>query len=831
MSPHPPRKFRRIALKSPAEVSHYKRLSRPPRKLAAAKCDNCRKGKSKCVPQGHGCQRCLHKGLYCPGLTKPKRTKPGPSVSVEPSPSSTITTPLVIDKSSEAPVSAPSELSAEDVTFDSQSGEDDGSTLFTKTTLEAMETFQRDIYGLLQTIGPFKTISQYPQRTSTGVEESDALDELQGLDIALGLLDELVKGGEPNPQAEREASNPPAELCRCCQSSRSTMPPEPWKIGLVAYLEKLSPSESGSVACPCCSHTFGSQPDLVDIRSHLRDCLDAQRRTHPWRNPDRHLDRHLDRQNRDYELSKMISDFREHCENFLATHEQLQIVAQAQLPSAAQVQLPSATVFLTQLRVFCDGRLTCIGPKCQGVQFFDASWDDLVSHYEDYHAYHLLQDQDVIDLVDVRRHLGYHKRDIERLFDKARVRRDEWEFMDSHSRVMEELRCAYCLKCECSAHRRLPRSPQFDVLKDLNNAFRSRYQQFHRLAAESPSADLTSFLGEIREKCPTPKELRQLGTRIFKQVVQGTPPNTLLEIFAFISLSQAMTTVMRSRDIQIDSDPGTIDYLAWRTCIEDESSRRLYDEILITWFHPCWREELQSGGSAQTPLSVQEAMKRLVMQLMKAKETNEAFNFSAFLRLEPFPRKHANQGWTRTWWDENCEPAPSPVETPRNEEENDDPGGTDTRTLTNTVIFITASLFMIFIAALGVALLYLSNPEQRCYILSAAREEHVASVYDIVLATEMLKDRILNRLRQDSRLSALEDIVTAAEEALDGGYVWSVSDLHVQLEQAVQNHVEEPGLRSLLYTEIGRLCKEALNWVEPICERHRGGCMFMPVAV
>lgn len=101
-----------------------------------------------------------------------------------------------------------------------------------------------------------------------------------------------------------------------------------------------------------------------------------------------------------------------------------------------------------------------------------------------------------------------------------------------------------------------------------------------------------------------------------------------------------------------------------------------------------------AGGSNQAPLSVKEAMKRHVIQLMKAKETNGAFNFSVFLTLEPFPRKQAHQGWTRTWWDENCESARSPVY-PLPNEENNDSGGTGTRALKNTVIFIRASLFMI----------------------------------------------------------------------------------------------------------------------------------------
>lgn len=356
------------------------------------------------------------------------------------------------------------------------------------------------------------------------------------------------------------------------------MAPETWSLGFADYLKSLSPSKSGSVECPFCDHPFGSELELLAITSHFRWCLLAQRLFGSCK------DQLASVWTKDYNFKPytIINNLRERC---FEKREQLKI--------AAQAQLPSVTVFLTQLRAFCDGRLTCIGPKCQGAQCFDASWVGLESHFEQYHAYHLLQDEDFIGLVDVHVHLVCHKKDIERLFAKAQVHREEWAFMDTHSRVMEELRCNYYLKCECSTRGRLQTSPQFEVLKELSSVFRSRYGGFRRLAAESLSADLASFLREIREKCPTSKELRQLGTRIFKQVVQGTPPSTLLETFAFISLSQAMTTVMRNRDVQIDLDPGTIDYLAWRTCIDDEASRRLYDKIINIWFHFPGREELQ----------------------------------------------------------------------------------------------------------------------------------------------------------------------------------------------------------------------------------------------
>ncbi|KAI1172370.1 hypothetical protein F4777DRAFT_581963 [Nemania sp. FL0916] len=53
----------------------YEPLDRTPRKLAFEKCDNCRRCKRKCEPDGRGCKRCTQFNLQCPGLTTRKRCR------------------------------------------------------------------------------------------------------------------------------------------------------------------------------------------------------------------------------------------------------------------------------------------------------------------------------------------------------------------------------------------------------------------------------------------------------------------------------------------------------------------------------------------------------------------------------------------------------------------------------------------------------------------------------------------------------------------------------------------------------------------------------------
>jgi hypothetical protein len=352
----------------------------------------------------------------------------------------------------------------------------------------------------------------------------------------------------------------------------------------IKYLKKLRLTQRGTLECPPCRWSCDGEFCPSRIQHHFRYCHVGNISYADKENLKPRVGKALGHLMGDPESRKIVEALRARCSDIQANRQQLRNAAQ-------KPRLPSVIVFLTQLRPFCNGQLTCIGPKCKGTHFFDASWDDLKSHYESYHAGYILQNEDVRGELDVQSHLARHERSIGRLFIKARARHEEWVSMDNYAKESVKVRCTWLLEYECSAYRRLPKMPQLGVLRDLNNVLRSHYRRFNRLAAESLSVDLTSFAEDLKEKYPKPKELRRLGTRIFKQVIQGTPPTTLMEIFAFISLSQAMATVMRRRGIQVASDPGTIDYLAWRTCLDDKTDQDLYDKILVTWFHPKWWQE------------------------------------------------------------------------------------------------------------------------------------------------------------------------------------------------------------------------------------------------
>ncbi|KAL2673800.1 hypothetical protein Neosp_012244 [[Neocosmospora] mangrovei] len=579
-----------------------------------------------------------------------------------------------------------------------------------------------------------------------------AMEELQGLETGWDYLDrtrrsyaESIDSDEETAGADETIWTPVTSDCASNDPRADlfdelprTTPP------FITYLKSLTPTKSDRAKCSFCDWHFSKDIQLDEIMSHGRDC-------------DIKYDKMVMKNAEYSEAQQIIEKLLRRCSAIQANREQLRV--------AALARLPSVDGFLNQVRIFCDGRLACIEPECKGARFFDASWDHLKLHYEDYHAGGLLRDQEIRDVLNVDDHLACYKGDIAELFTKAQHQQVEWALKHPDFKEMEKESCSQSLERELSVYRRLPEMPQFGVVKELDKVFRSRYRQFRRFAAKSPSTDLAVFAKELKKKCPNPEALHRLGTRTFGQVIQGSSPSNLLETFAFISLSQAMATVMHRRGVKVDLNPGTIDYLAWRSCIEDELGRSLYDKLLVTWFHPRWREELHSGGSNQTSVSAQQAMENLVLQLMQAKETNGAFRFSAFLKLDPFPPEQTHQGGlTSPLWDQNSLASGPPAGTYPNREEKDKPGESGTEALMNTVIFVRVSLFMI----------------------SGDDQEHVASAGNVVLAAEKMKGKILDHLRQHPNITALDGIVKGVEEVLDRGYIWSVSDLHVCLEQAVQ---------------------------------------------
>lgn len=88
-------------------------------------------------------------------------------------------------------------------------------------------------------------------------------------------------------------------------------------------------------------------------------------------------------------------------------------------------------------------------------------------------------------------------------------------------------------------------------------------------------------------------------------------------------------------------------------------------------------------------------MKKIVMQLMKAKKVCGSFNFSAFSRLHCFPKEHRKNKDTSAREDKHLAAVDDPEVDSQTQNEASNPDHSVAATLMTTVIFLRAHLFMI----------------------------------------------------------------------------------------------------------------------------------------
>jgi hypothetical protein len=144
--------------------------------------------------------------------------------------------------------------------------------------------------------------------------------------------------------------------------------------------------------------------------------------------------------------------------------------------------------------------------------------------------------------------------------------------------------------------RQRPRKSQWDTLRSLRKASMFHYNQFTKLTADSPSADIR----KLRKSYLTAKNMLEMGILTFRDVLYGHIPTTLVDIFAFASLSYVISKILHSNG-HIDESDILSGILEWRAAIVDEREKSTFDEIAkrlwpeakeIMHFFPIERREL-----------------------------------------------------------------------------------------------------------------------------------------------------------------------------------------------------------------------------------------------
>jgi hypothetical protein len=119
-----------------------------------------------------------------------------------------------------------------------------------------------------------------------------------------------------------------------------------------------------------------------------------------------------------------------------------------------------------------------------------------------------------------------------------------------------------------------PRESQWATLRSLRQASRYHYRQFDKATADSTLHGIR----KLRMSYRTSNVLLEVGILTFRAVLQGQKPTTLMEIFAFASLSYVISKILHARGHLEDSDILS-GLMEWRSAIEDEGEISAFDEI------------------------------------------------------------------------------------------------------------------------------------------------------------------------------------------------------------------------------------------------------------
>jgi hypothetical protein len=122
--------------------------------------------------------------------------------------------------------------------------------------------------------------------------------------------------------------------------------------------------------------------------------------------------------------------------------------------------------------------------------------------------------------------------------------------------------------------RRLPRNSQWATLRSLRKASMYHHHQFVKLTADSPSQEIR----KLRKSYVTAKKMLETGIQTFRDVLHNQIPTTLMEIFAFASLSYIISKTLHAKG-HLDESEVLSGLLDWRAAIVEEKEKLAFDQI------------------------------------------------------------------------------------------------------------------------------------------------------------------------------------------------------------------------------------------------------------
>jgi hypothetical protein len=323
-------------------------------------------------------------------------------------------------------------------------------------------------------------------------------------------------------------------------------------------------------------------------------------------------------------------------------------------------------------------------------------------------------------------------------------------------------------------------------------------------------------------------------------------PSSLKEIFAFISLSYAMTGTMNSRGKTATFCLDSRERSRWSEPLESSLDHEAFNDLLKLMWPDLFKEDreiscyssfyrrsfdwytynfdwtVSNFGSTQSPL------RSTADRLLLESSSDEKFRFSDWLKFSDpdlstiqlenhdlvgslgSPSELFSVGTTESRNPYDPGPYQRNTHSPETPPESSDSPAAFSllQSLAQTVLFMQALQFLIFIGGLGVLLVCLSGANQNCF--STARQTFTAaSTAKFSRFLNVAKFRILNPLCLDDSLSNFRPLFQTAIKVLEVGWLRTVRDVERYLISITKLFADSQASYGLVVSKILLCCLSA----------------------
>lgn len=143
--------------------------------------------------------------------------------------------------------------------------------------------------------------------------------------------------------------------------------------------------------------------------------------------------------------------------------------------------------------------------------------------------------------------------------------------------------CADAEEPDSAAQKPTDMGRAWEGLQSLKRGMQDEFQRFHAMACGSAYPSIRKLHEQLRSY----KALADRGTLVYRDVLDGGVPDTLADIFAFASLSHAISEILVRQGRMQETDILT-GLQRWRDCIHDSDEKDAFDMLVSSMWPSRW---------------------------------------------------------------------------------------------------------------------------------------------------------------------------------------------------------------------------------------------------